>query len=114
MPVYAYRGVAASGRAARGFIDADNARAARAKLRRDIRAVAKGKPISRPEGTPEAPVPTYGGDTVVRVPKRNQDDRRMMAQVQEAVAAIYFSADHLTSEARAEHIRRGVTEKFPS
>ncbi len=35
MPVYAYRGVAASGRAARGFIDADNARAARAKLRRD-------------------------------------------------------------------------------
>ena len=86
----------------------------RAKLRRDIRAVAKGKPISRPEGTPDAPVPTYGGDTVVRVPKRNQDDRQMMAQVQQEVAAIYFSADHLTGEARADHIRRGVTEKFPS
>ena len=77
-------------------------------------AVAKGKPISRPEGTPDAPVPTYGGDTVVRVPKRNQDDRQMMAQIQQEVAAIYFSADHLTGEARAAHIRRGVTEKFPS
>jgi phenylpropionate dioxygenase-like ring-hydroxylating dioxygenase large terminal subunit len=86
----------------------------RAKLRRDIRAVAKGKAIPRPEGTPDAPIPTYGGDTVVRVPKHNQDDRRMMAQVQQEVAAIYFSADHLTGEARADHIRRGVTEKFPS
>jgi hypothetical protein len=38
----------------------------------------------------------------------------MMAQVQQEVAAIYFSADHLTGEARADHIRRGVTEKFPS
>jgi general secretion pathway protein F len=35
MPVYAYKGVAAGGRATRGFVDAESVRAARAKLRRD-------------------------------------------------------------------------------
>ena len=35
MPVYAYKGVAAGGRAARGFVDAESAKAARVKLRRD-------------------------------------------------------------------------------
>ena len=35
MPVYAYKGVAASGRSTRGFVDAESARAARAKLRGD-------------------------------------------------------------------------------
>ena len=35
MPVYSYKGVAATGKAARGFVDAENLRAARAKLRRE-------------------------------------------------------------------------------
>ncbi len=35
MPVYAYKGVGTSGRSARGFVDAESARAARTKLRRD-------------------------------------------------------------------------------
>ena len=35
MPVYAYKGVTQAGRATKGFVDAENQRAARAKLRRD-------------------------------------------------------------------------------
>ena len=35
MPVYSYKGVASTGKATRGFVDAENLRAARAKLRRD-------------------------------------------------------------------------------
>jgi len=35
MPVYAYKGVTQTGRNTRGFVDADSARTARAKLRRD-------------------------------------------------------------------------------
>lgn len=35
MPVFAYKGVTQAGRATRGFVDADSARAARAKLKRD-------------------------------------------------------------------------------
>jgi len=35
VPVYAYKGIAASGKAARGHLDAESSRSARAKLRRD-------------------------------------------------------------------------------
>ena len=35
MPVYAYKGVTQAGRSTRGFVDAESARAARSKLRRD-------------------------------------------------------------------------------
>ncbi len=35
MPVYAYKGVTQAGRSTRGFVDAESARAARVKLRRD-------------------------------------------------------------------------------
>jgi general secretion pathway protein F len=35
MPVYAYKGVTQAGRAAKGFVDAENERLARAKLRKD-------------------------------------------------------------------------------
>jgi general secretion pathway protein F len=35
VPVYAYKGVTQAGRSTRGFVDADSARAARGKLRRD-------------------------------------------------------------------------------
>ncbi len=35
MPVYAYKGVTASGKAARGHLDAETSRVARSKLRRD-------------------------------------------------------------------------------
>jgi general secretion pathway protein F len=35
LPVYTYKGVTGAGRATRGFVDAESARAARAKLRRD-------------------------------------------------------------------------------
>ena len=35
MPVYAYRGVTAAGKATRGHLDAESSRSARAKLRRD-------------------------------------------------------------------------------
>ena len=86
----------------------------RARLRRDIRACLKGKPVARPEGSREQPVPTYGGDTVVRVPKHNQDDRALIRRVQEDVAEIYFSADRLIGPERADLIRRGVSEKFPA
>ena len=86
----------------------------RAKLRRDIRACLKGKPVARPEGSRERPVPTYGGDTVVRVPKHNQDDRALMARVQEQIAEIYFAADRLVGQARVDLIRRGISERFPA
>jgi general secretion pathway protein F len=48
MPVYAYRGVTAAGRATRGHLDAESPRSARAKLRRDGIV-----PTELVEGSPE-------------------------------------------------------------
>jgi hypothetical protein len=86
----------------------------RTKLKRDIKAVAAGKPIPRPEGTPEKPVPTYGGDTVVRVARSNSDDRKLIADVQMEVAKIYFAADTYQGEERTAFIRREVARKYPA
>jgi phenylpropionate dioxygenase-like ring-hydroxylating dioxygenase large terminal subunit len=84
----------------------------RAKLRRDIRAVAAGKPISRPEGTPEGPFPTYGGDTILRIPPTN-DDATLLDRLQREVAELCFAADALVGEARTASIRRAIRERFP-
>jgi hypothetical protein len=85
----------------------------RSKLKRDIRAVAAGKSIVRPMGTPEKPVATYGGDTILRIPPSNSDDRKLIESVQRAVAEIYFSADDYVGADRIEFIRREVKRKYP-
>ncbi|MBI3707955.1 MAG: aromatic ring-hydroxylating dioxygenase subunit alpha, partial [Proteobacteria bacterium] len=86
----------------------------RGKLKRDIKLVGQGKPIARPQGTPQKPVPTYGGDTILRVPKSNVDDRKLMAELQREVAKVYFAADKYVGEDRAAYIKREVGKRFPA
>jgi hypothetical protein len=83
-------------------------------LRQGIRAVARGEDIAMPEGTPEKPFHTYGGDTILCIPKDNQDDRAMIDRVQYTVADIYFAGDTYEGEDRTANIRREVAAKFPS
>ena len=82
----------------------------RSRLRRDIRKLAKGASLPRPEGTPDKPVPTYGGDTILRIPKSNVDDRKLMENVQRDVAKCYFAADKYQGEERTEFIEREVAK----
>jgi hypothetical protein len=86
----------------------------RAKLKRDIRAVKAGKKVARPAGTPAKPVPTYGGDTILRILPSNSDDRKLIAAAQRDVAAIYFAADKYVGGDRIDYIRREVARKYPS
>ncbi|MBV8651336.1 MAG: hypothetical protein JO255_07700 [Alphaproteobacteria bacterium] len=86
----------------------------RSKLKRDIRAVAQGKKINRPAGTPEKPIPTYGGDTILRLPKSNSDDRKLIQAAQRDVAKIYFDADRYVGDDRVEYIKREVAKKYPA
>jgi phenylpropionate dioxygenase-like ring-hydroxylating dioxygenase large terminal subunit len=86
----------------------------RSKLKRDIRAVASGEPIARPEGSPDKPVHTYGGDTIVRVPRDNRDDSALIDRVQREVAEIYFAGDAYEGDDRIEYIRRAIGARFPA
>jgi hypothetical protein len=84
----------------------------RRKLRRDIRSVARGEKIAQIAGTPQNPYPTYGGDTVLRVAKSN-DDEGLMKALQKQVAEIYFAHDHLKGEERSAKIKAALGEAFP-
>ncbi len=66
MPVYAFKGVNDAGRSTRGFVDAENARAARAKLRRDgvfLTELAEGG--SSADAAPER---AEGGSRAITLP----------------------------------------------
>jgi hypothetical protein len=51
-----------------------------------------------------ATVPTYGGDTVLRVPPGNGDDRELLRDVAAAVMEIQFEAEALTGAERDDRV----------
>ncbi len=82
----------------------------RNRLRRHIRAVANGKSIEKPEGTPDKPIHTYGGDTVLRIPKQPNEGREFLSEIQKKVADIYFQGDQYEGDDRIEFIQRTLKE----
>jgi len=85
-----------------GYTDMGVARV-RQRIRQEIRALQAGKPVT-PLTSLGNPVPTYGGDTILRVPMRNTDDRELIAQVSNRVADIYQAGDAYKGEDREAFI----------
>lgn len=83
----------------------------RRRLRKDIRAVRDGQSIPRPTGTPEKPVHTYGGDTIVRRRKRTDgDETTVLEDIQKKIAEVYFSGDDYEGDDRVEYLRRELAK----
>ncbi len=82
----------------------------RSKLRKDIRAVAAGELVERPEGTPERPIHTYGGDTVLRIPRQQEDEGTFLADLQKQVAEVYFRGDGYEGGDRLEFLKRELAQ----
>ncbi len=78
----------------------------RTRLRKHIRGLAKGKRPPLPEGSPQRPVHTYGGDTVLRVPRRNEDERPLLAELQIRVRDVYLDGDRFEGPERAAFLQR--------
>jgi hypothetical protein len=78
----------------------------RRKLRAAIREVAAGKPAPQPALIYKtSPIPTFGGDTMLRIPEQEgRDDGAVLKEVAHKVAEIYMAADALTAEARETSI----------
>jgi hypothetical protein len=55
-------------------------------------------------------VPTYGGDTILRVPPTNLDDATLLDRVSHKIADIYRSADALVGPERTEVIRGALRD----
>ena len=84
----------------------------RARLRKDIRAVAKGKSINLVNGTSEEPFRTYGGDTVLLLPPK-QDDRKYIENVMNTVMDIYEASEKHPISERIDNIKREISRQFP-
>jgi phenylpropionate dioxygenase-like ring-hydroxylating dioxygenase large terminal subunit len=89
------------------FTDAGVA-AYRRRLRRAIRRHRDGERPIQPTDGVAAPVPTYGGDTVLHAPLHSNDDRGWMSDLSKRVAEVYRSGDDAVGEARRSKIREGL------
>jgi hypothetical protein len=70
--------------------------------------MVEGGTPQQPTANVTAPIPTYGGDTVLRAPIRSNDDRKWMSDLSKRVADIYRSGDELVGEERRTKIRSGL------
>lgn len=92
------------GRENLGFTDRGVAKVRR-KLRAAIRNVAAGGDAPQPSSVYSAPIPTYGGDTMLRIkPQVGRDDAAVLKEVAAKVAQIYRQADGLQGNERRERI----------
>ena len=87
-----------------GFTDRGVAKVRR-KLRAAIRSVAAGGDAPQPTSVYSAPIPTYGGDTMLRIkPQMERDDAAVLKEVAATVAQIYRQADGLQGNERRQRI----------
>jgi hypothetical protein len=94
------------GRENLGFTDRGVAKVRR-KLREVIHAVQNGEDVVQPAAGFDGVIPTYGGDTMLRIPPAaGRDDEALLREVAHDVAAIYTSADDMKGTERAEFIRQ--------
>jgi hypothetical protein len=82
----------------------------RKNLRKLCRDLAAGKEPEHVTRFWQNPVPTYGGDTVLRLPASGPDDAALLAEVGERVMQIQFEAESLTGAERDAQ----VIEQFKS
>jgi len=80
----------------------------RRRLRLAIEDLARGVEPVRPEPRDGLPVPTVGGDTILRIPPDGTDDREMIRRVCREVAAAYTATRHLPEESR----RAAIAERL--
>jgi hypothetical protein len=73
----------------------------RNRLRAEIRRVVQGNSPLRPNDLSQNPIPTYGGDTVLRLPQKvGRDDIVFRQDITKAVLKAQYDADGLVGDNR--------------
>ena len=76
----------------------------RRKIRKSIKALEQGKEPAQPQQKKGQTIRTYGQDTVLRVPKRNIDDRKFIKSIGSAVLKLQFDSEKMSIEDRDNYI----------
>ena len=83
----------------------------RTRLRQAIRSLQKGERPLQPAASGDAPLPTYAGDSVLRIPRApGGDDVKLLEDVSRQVLRIYVSADHVQGGERDQLIQKELHE----
>ena len=79
---------------------------ARRMLRNAIRGLKAGDPIAHPTDRFKGEIPTYGGDTMLHIPRQDgRDDGAVLKEISMKVAEIYRAGDHRQGIERTEYIQ---------
>ena len=77
----------------------------RRMLRNAIRALAAGNSVPHPTDNHEGILPTYAGDTILRIPLQDgRDDGAVLKEISFAVADIFKKGDAQPIETRKDFI----------
>ncbi|MBM3597651.1 MAG: aromatic ring-hydroxylating dioxygenase subunit alpha [Alphaproteobacteria bacterium] len=80
----------------------------RRRIRNDIRTVQKGNAPEVWRTRNGMPTPTHAGDTVLHIPRRNQDDRQLILDTSKRIADAYEATQNLPDGER----RKAIEEKL--
>jgi hypothetical protein len=76
----------------------------RRRIRKLIKSLEEGKEPPQPQQKKGGIIKTNGQDTVLRVPKRNIDDRKFIKSVGSAVMKLQFDAEKMSIGDRDNYI----------
>ncbi len=83
----------------------------RKRLREQIRAVQNGETPARASVANSGLIPTYGGDTVLRLPRKgSQDESKTLSELAHAFMKMQYQADDLNEDERVRFVGERLTE----
>ena len=83
----------------------------RKRLREQIRIVQKGETPARASATNSGLIPTYGGDTVLRIPRKDDsDESQTLSKLAHTFINIQYQADDLGEDERVRFVCEKLTE----
>ena len=82
----------------------------RRRIRKLIKELEEGKTMPQPQQIPGEIVRTNGQDTVIQIPKRNDDDRKFIKSIGSLVMKMQFDAEKVKFKDRDNYIIKKLTE----
>ena len=83
----------------------------RKRLREQIRVVQKGRTPARASVANSGLIPTYGGDTVLRIPRKGSpDESKNLSELAHAFMKMQYQADGLNEDERVRFVWERLTE----
>ena len=82
----------------------------RRRIRKLIKSLKEGKEPPQPQNKKGDIVKTNGQDTILRIPKRNIDDRKFIKSIGSNVMKLQFDAEKMSIKDRDNHIIGKLSE----